>query len=542
MQWETNDPPGRIRGRLQDGSSVDLSIAELWGLYEQENSVHRVGRLIGRNGDTVHRRLIKAGYKLNNSVWRPEEISLLKQHFRKGVAVDALQLAKRLGRSRVAVQLKASKLGLGDKNRPFCEIARRHISEGQLRHFREHGNPRLGKPGKPLPDERKKQISLFSKNMWAEWKRTGTGQCSPESRARRAVAMSKLENAKRRGHSNVSAGERPDLGNVYFRSSWDANIARYLNLLQQCGEVRSWGYETRTFQFHNATVKPFTYTPDFEVVTPSGDTEYWEVKGWKDKKWEHKLALFRKTYPEERLRVINQREYLSIEKQFSFKVDAWEHSHNVASGIIPFSRIGYCLHCNKVVRHVKFPVKYCSSWCRRIAKIATPASCHELYDALLEKNPVDVGIRYAVSGNMITKWAKAYGLDLRAIYLSRMKALGDQMPQRIGRKRSGPKHDLSGQRFGRWSVLEHTRKDGHSQVYWRCKCSCGRESLVIGKDLASGKSRSCRSCSMKTRWMMRKAVLRDDDILHNNGTWTVLPAKVGDYAEATVTLITDEDR
>lgn len=38
-------------------------------------------------------------------------------------------------------------------------------------------------------------------------------------------------------------GIRPDLGR-YFRSAWEANIARYLNFLQKHGEIESWEYES----------------------------------------------------------------------------------------------------------------------------------------------------------------------------------------------------------------------------------------------------------------------------------------------------------
>ena len=52
------------------------------------------------------------------------------------------------------------------------------------------------------------------------------------------------------------------------------------------------------------------------------------------------------------------------------------------------------------------------------------------------------------------------------------------------------RQDLSGQRFGKLTVLEFafTRKK-HS--YWRCICDCGNETVVECSSLKSGKSTSC---------------------------------------------------
>jgi hypothetical protein len=62
--------------------------------------------------------------------------------------------------------------------------------------------------------------------------------------------------------------------------------------------------------------------------------------------------------------------------------------------------------------------------------------------------------------------------------------------------------DLTGVRFGHWTVLaihpeRHRQPNGASQVLWRCRCDCGTESTVLGKDLHNGSSASC-GC---TRWI-----------------------------------------
>lgn len=53
--------------------------------------------------------------------------------------------------------------------------------------------------------------------------------------------------------------------------------------------------------------------------------------------------------------------------------------------------------------------------------------------------------------------------------------------------------DIKGQKFGKLTVLfeieENTRVDRHT--YWQCKCDCGNECVVSGKQLRTGKTKSC---------------------------------------------------
>ena len=50
--------------------------------------------------------------------------------------------------------------------------------------------------------------------------------------------------------------------------------------------------------------------------------------------------------------------------------------------------------------------------------------------------------------------------------------------------------DLSGQTFGRWTVVKQ-QGYGSSGARWLCKCRCGNEKEVAGMCLRSGISRSC---------------------------------------------------
>ena len=54
--------------------------------------------------------------------------------------------------------------------------------------------------------------------------------------------------------------------------------------------------------------------------------------------------------------------------------------------------------------------------------------------------------------------------------------------------------DLTGKRFGRWTVIRKTDLIGNGKkpcVYWLCKCDCGVTREVMGSSLRSGVSLSC---------------------------------------------------
>ncbi|MCV6900732.1 DUF1064 domain-containing protein, partial [Escherichia coli] len=87
----------------------------------------------------------------------------------------------------------------------------------------------------------------------------------------------------------------------FFRSSWEANYARYLNWLIAQGEIAKWEFECQTFVFHGITRGVISYTPDFKVYSKDGSHEWHEVKGWMDAKSKAKLKRMAKFYPAEKV-------------------------------------------------------------------------------------------------------------------------------------------------------------------------------------------------------------------------------------------------
>lgn len=62
-----------------------------------------------------------------------------------------------------------------------------------------------------------------------------------------------------------------------------------------------------------------------------------------------------------------------------------------------------------------------------------------------------------------------------------------------------PKNDLTGQRFGKLTVLEYAGRDAHNNIMWKCKCDCGNTRKVQNGSLVHGKSKSCGCGKVKNR-------------------------------------------
>lgn len=51
--------------------------------------------------------------------------------------------------------------------------------------------------------------------------------------------------------------------------------------------------------------------------------------------------------------------------------------------------------------------------------------------------------------------------------------------------------DLTGQRFGRLTVIERAGKTPQGRAKWKCKCDCGKVVNVTGTNLRTGETTSC---------------------------------------------------
>lgn len=123
------------------------------------------------------------------------------------------------------------------------------------------------------------------------------------------------------------SGKRLDLGDRYFRSSWEANYARYLNWMLSRKEILSWDYECQVFEFDGIKRGTRDYRPDFKVLLLAGGHEWHEVKGWMDPKSETRMKRMAKFWPGERVILIERAWFSANGPMLSGIIPGWEGGH-----------------------------------------------------------------------------------------------------------------------------------------------------------------------------------------------------------------------
>lgn len=59
--------------------------------------------------------------------------------------------------------------------------------------------------------------------------------------------------------------------------------------------------------------------------------------------------------------------------------------------------------------------------------------------------------------------------------------------------------DLIGRKFGRLSVIKRVDNNKWGNLCWLCRCSCGQEKIVVGRNLKSGNTQSCGCLQKENR-------------------------------------------
>jgi len=293
--------------------------------------------LCGETRETANRR----------TRWTKDELNILTNFLsdKKGDFYSLDEIAYVIGRTRASVAYKVSSLGLGDfkrkkpgryrdKNGHVAkppkfknkEELRQHKSETMKARLKEKGHPRGflgGKHSKESLAIMEEKRSEYLKNATTEDHRKRTDKGIKTKIERYGTAAPIFKNGKDGPYSRARGGKREDLGDMYFRSRWEANYARYLNFLLSKKEIKKWEYEPDTFWFDKIKRGTRSYTPDFKVTENSGYVVYHEVKGWMDDKSKTKLSRMGKYYPSVNIIIIGEKEYKSIAK-FSKLVLGWE--------------------------------------------------------------------------------------------------------------------------------------------------------------------------------------------------------------------------
>ncbi len=95
------------------------------------------------------------------------------------------------------------------------------------------------------------------------------------------------------------AGGADDIPGGRYRSAWERNVARVFQWLEGAGELESWTYEPRRYEFPQIKRGVnMGYLPDFEIVEPDGAVRLVEVKGQLDANSRTKLSRFKRGYRE----------------------------------------------------------------------------------------------------------------------------------------------------------------------------------------------------------------------------------------------------
>jgi hypothetical protein len=241
--------------------------------------------------------------------WTSEEIAILRFIYaqNKGKRSGWLKrLAKHLHRTIPSITKKAVSLGLTEKNRLPTKAVNRKISLTRQRHNRS----------KP-----KNNHNVLRPFTTAQESLGLICHSSEGLNAISAAQSDRLRSDPDSIHASVRKGRRDDLGDTFFRSSWEANYARFLNY----SHIK-WQYEPKTFWFESVKSGNRRYTPDFYL--PETD-EYIEIKGWMDPKSQTKLNRMAKLYSEIKITVVDREFFNDAERQGLCRlIPHWECRHN----------------------------------------------------------------------------------------------------------------------------------------------------------------------------------------------------------------------
>lgn len=286
----------------------------------------------------AHRKQRKSGVELHplkSFRWTEAELQRLRKWYEDHPGkVNLSELEKVFGRGRATICKAAKGMGLTNSARTWEHKKRRKydtreellkaIGESTKRHIAANGHPR-GMKGKKHAPETLAVIAEKSRLMHENMPANKRREMDEKGIATKIAKYGTAGNlSTTNAYSRTRGGKRPDLGNVYFRSAWEANYARYLNWLMAQGKIVAWRFEAKTFVFPGIKRGCITYTPDFEVTECGGEIRYHEIKGWMDKKSKTKLKRMKKYYPEVPIVLIAEKDYRAIARVVSSLLPGWE--------------------------------------------------------------------------------------------------------------------------------------------------------------------------------------------------------------------------
>jgi len=302
----TIEPVAQRKTRPDKRKATDEQIIES---YTRLGNVWKVGVELGMCGQSVHERIKKLGF-VDQDQWTNEQLDILWGAYQdRDSPVDQDALVISLGKLASNISRKARELGLSNRHRNLstqdrlAASVKAKVRLAQNGHTRGYRELRICKRCNKLMD-----VNHSSNQQY----------CS--------MSCSRFVTGNQTMHTRGKGGKREDLGGQYFRSTYEANYARYLNYLIQHGsDIKSWQFEPETFRFDKIKRGTQSYTPDFKVVFMDGRCEYHEVKGWDYPRGITARKRFIKYYPHLTLVLIDKSFFLAVKKQGMDKlISGWE--------------------------------------------------------------------------------------------------------------------------------------------------------------------------------------------------------------------------
>ena len=294
----------------------------------KQKSIGDLAQHLKRSRASVRNRLWRSRWVLFRE-WTEKEIEKLVELYSSDGRIELAAFAKSINRNKANVCRKARQLGLKttyhriktfEERSPMVQariLRQRRTPEAvhEARSFKarerikRYGHPRGFRELRICPT-----CGRFFDVEHSNPKRYCNRECS--YKRPRSVNM----------YSRGKGGKRKDLGNVYFRSRYEANYARYLNFLMVKGnDIARWEYEPDTFEFSKIKRGIRFYTPDFKVTFKSGHIEYHEVKGWDYPRGVTARKRMAKYYPHIKLVLVGEEFFKAVRIQgFHRLIDNWE--------------------------------------------------------------------------------------------------------------------------------------------------------------------------------------------------------------------------
>jgi len=109
----------------------------------------------------------------------------------------------------------------------------------------------------------------------------------------------------------------------YLKSNWERKFCLYLSFMKKHNHVTDYWYEPDTFWFEGIKRGTNNYKPDWKVEFPSGNMEYFEVKGYETSKDRTKYKRMKKYHPNAVLRVIGKEWFATNGKILKKVIKDW---------------------------------------------------------------------------------------------------------------------------------------------------------------------------------------------------------------------------